>query len=91
MKAFPSLKYEPDYYDIGARVVLLRSLEVGYVICVDDIWIHVMVGKEKRRSKVRFTDAFAEGWSTYLNKEPGKCWDAEVGYYIPTFWKAALA
>lgn len=40
---------------MGSRVILLKSLEIGYVVCIDDMWFHVLVGKEKRRVKAKFT------------------------------------
>jgi hypothetical protein len=86
----PAFTREPEYHDIGARVVLLGSLEVGYVVCIDDQWVHVVVGKEKRREKVRFTEAFNECWGSALSSEPGKCWNMEVGYFTPTYWRPAL-
>ena len=68
-KALPALKYEPEYHDIGSRVILLNSLEIGYVVCIDDFYVHVIVGKEKKkRVKVKFQQAFNEGWSAFIMK-----------------------
>lgn len=86
----PAYKSEPEYHDIGSRVILLRTLEVGYVVGIDDHWIHVILGKEKRRSRVRFTDLYNESWENNLSKELGKGWNLEVSYYTPTYWKPAI-
>ena len=59
MKAPPAYRSEPEYPDIGSRVILLKTLEVGYVVCIDDEWMEVVVGKEHRRVRVRLTELFS--------------------------------
>ena len=54
----PVLKCEPEYHNIGDKVILLRNLETGYIVGIDDNMIHVKVGKEQRHFKVRFHDVF---------------------------------
>ena len=54
----PAYKSEPEYHNIGARVILLRTLEVGYVTGIDDHWIYVILGKNKRPARVRFLDLY---------------------------------
>lgn len=54
----PAYKSEPEYHGIGSRVILLRTLEVGYVTGIDDQWIHVAVGKARRKCRVRFIDLY---------------------------------
>lgn len=41
----PALKYEPEYHNIGDKVILLRNLETGYIVGIDDNMIHIKVGK----------------------------------------------
>jgi hypothetical protein len=86
----PAYKSEPEFHDIGSRVILLRSLEIGYVTAIDDQWIHVIVGKNKRKSRLRFLDLFNENWEMYLSKDLGKAWNLEVSYYTPSYWKLAI-
>lgn len=90
MIAPPAYKAQPEYFDIGSRVILLRSLEVGYVVGIDDNWIHVILGKGKRKEKVRFTDLFCESWQIFLSKQVGKCWNLQLTYYTPSYWKKAI-
>lgn len=71
-------------------MILLRTLEVGYVVGIDDHWIHVILGKEKRKSRVRFTDLYNESWENNLSKDLGKGWNLEVSYYTPSYWKPAI-
>ena len=54
----PAYKNEPEYHNIGSRVIYLKSLEVGYVVGIDDNWIHVLLGKQKRRAKLMFTELY---------------------------------
>jgi len=58
LQAPPPYRNEPEYFAIGSRVIFLKSLEVGYVVCIDDQWLHVVLGKEKRKIKAKFTDFF---------------------------------
>ena len=83
----PSFRMEPEYHNVGNRVVLLRRLEVGFVVGIDDHWLRVAVGKEQRLERVRFEEAFSEGWDFYLSSEPGRCWDYQPSYYAPTYWR----
>ena len=90
VRAPPPYKAEPEYHNIGARVILLRSLEAGYIVAIDDIWFEVVVGKEGQRVRAKFSELYNESWSISLATEPGKCWDGEVGFYTPTYWKGVL-
>lgn len=60
------------------------------MVCIDNHWIHVILGKEKRRAKIRFTDLYNESWGSYLMKDVGSCWNLEVSYYTPTYWKKSI-
>ncbi len=50
----------------------------------------MIVGKERHRVRVHFRELFNESWSIFLQKDLGKCWNQEVGYYRPTYWKKAI-
>ena len=64
---------------------------MGYVVGVDDFWVHVAVGKGRPQIwKVPFSMAFAEEWGSYLSSEVGKGWDGEVSFFTPNYWKATI-
>ena len=64
---------------------------MGYVVCIDDFWIHVAIGKEKKMVKAKFTDIFCESWSSFLSNEIGKGWNLDVGFFTPSYWKKVVA
>lgn len=83
------MRAEPEFHDIGDRVALIRTLEVGYIIGIDDYKVYVQVPKRPEPVVVPFLDAFNSKWETYLVKEPGKCWDMGVSYYSPQHYTKA--
>jgi hypothetical protein len=85
----PALRCEPEFYDIGDKVVLLKRFEVGYVIGIDDHKICVKLPKKSEPVCIPFLDAFSSKWETYILKEPGKCWNMEVSYFSPQHYTFA--
>lgn len=51
-------KVEPEYHAIGDRVILLRTLETGYVIGIDDDHMIVAVGRKRKQHRVHFLDLY---------------------------------
>ena len=68
----PALKYEPEYHNIGDKVILLRNLETGYIVGIDDHMIHVRTLNKSRHYRVKFHELFNEHWSGFLAVEEGK-------------------
>jgi hypothetical protein len=50
----PTLKYEPEYHNIGDKVILLRNLETGFIVGIDDSIVHVRIGADQRHYRVKF-------------------------------------
>jgi hypothetical protein len=50
----------------------------------------VILGRERRKTRVHFADLYNEGWESNLSKEAKKCWDYGVSYYTPSFWKKTI-
>jgi hypothetical protein len=69
---------------------LLRTLETGFIVGIDDSIVHVMVGIEQKSYRVRFHEVFNENWIGFLAVEEGKTWNLEVSYFSPTYWKKAV-
>lgn len=64
-------------------MALIKTLETGFIIGIDDNKVVVKLGKRAESICIPFLDAFNSKWSSYLMKEPGKCWNLEVSYYSP--------
>ena len=60
------------------------------MVCIDDNWVYVVVGKEKRKMRAKFTEVFSEKWEFFLARDVGTCWNLDVGYFTPTYWKKAI-
>ena len=86
----PALKYEPEYHNIGDKVILMQNLETGFIVGIDDSIIHARIGTEQRHYRVKFHELFNEHWSGFLAVEEGKTWNLEPSYYSPTYWKKAI-
>lgn len=89
--ACPAFKSEPEYHAIGDRVILLRTLESGYVIGIDDNIFTVAVGIRQQKYRVQFTEIFNQKWDAYLSTTPGAVWNHQLSYFTPTFWKEAIS
>jgi hypothetical protein len=50
----PALRSEPEFHDVGDAVILLRTLEIGFVMTIDDNYLHILLPKSKQPKKVSF-------------------------------------
>ena len=84
------MKSEPEFHDIGDSVILLKSLEIGFVVGIDDQYLMVKVKSSQEPKKVQFADAFNKKWNYFLKKTVGDCWDLNISYYSPSHYIKAI-
>ena len=64
----PPLKYEPEFHDIGDEVIVLKTLEVGYVLGIDDNFVLVKLATSGEPQKFGFIEIWNRRWGMYLAK-----------------------
>jgi hypothetical protein len=83
----PYLRREPEYHNIGDRVVVLRTHDTGVITGLNDGEIVINVAKKTHEYRYNFTEVFNEKWAGELDKrEKDCCWNNEVSYYGPSYF-----
>lgn len=88
--ALPYLRREPEYHNIGDRVVVMRTQDTGVITGINDAEVVVNISKKQHETRHNFTAVFNEKWAGELDKrEKGSCWNQEVSYYSPSYFNKA--
>lgn len=72
----PYLRREPEYHNIGDRVVVMRTQETGVITGLNDGEVVINVPKKPYEYRYYFTEVFNEKWAGELDKrEKGCIWN----------------